>query len=175
VIAREKNEGFTLIEVVMAMGIFVFAGIALVGLLAVGLRSGSDSKQRFQAASIAETICSTRRAAPTVDFTASGSTQPGFPLPKLNQGGNLNNISPLNPVYLNWAGSDKNASGNPITASDPSARFGLLYSIIAPANYVPSTSPGVATVYLDIYWPALAPPTSAGTSHFEMTTTFALP
>jgi hypothetical protein len=136
----------------------------------MGLRNESDSKQRFQAATIAEAICSTRRAVPTTDISSTGSdAQANFPLPVLSTtGSTANNISPLNPTYLTW-------DGEATTLARGNARFSLLYSIIAPANYKPSVSPGAATVYLYVYWPAPAPPIAASTSHFELTTTFALP
>lgn len=39
----KSRHGFTLVEVVMALGIFTFAVIALFGLMSVGLRSGKES------------------------------------------------------------------------------------------------------------------------------------
>jgi type II secretory pathway pseudopilin PulG len=165
---QRHRRAFSLVEVVLALGIFIFAGFALVGLLGVGLQNGSDSKQALQAATIAEAICSTRQAAPTADFTVGGSAQPNFPLPILSAPSVSNNISPLKPVYLTWDGAQT-------TLASGTARFGLLYNIDVPANYVKSVSPGAAPVYLYVYWPAQAVPTAAGTSHFELTTTFALP
>ena len=156
--------GFSLVEVVLALGVVVFAGFALIALLTLGLKSSSDSKEQLQAATIAEAICSTRRAAPTQDFTSS-PTEPNFPLPVLST--SSDNLS-SSPIYLTRDGTTTTlASGN--------ARFGLFYKITAPANYVPSTFPGAATVYLCLYWPAQALATSQTLSHFEVTTTFALP
>jgi prepilin-type N-terminal cleavage/methylation domain-containing protein len=166
VILREQKRGFSLVEVTVALAIVVFATFALIGMLLVGLQGGSDSKQRFQAATIAESFCTTLRAAPAVDFTASGSLQPNFPLPTLKT--SANNFGST-PVALTWDGQKAPS------LTDSSARFGLIYSIIAPAQYTPSVTPGVSIVYLDIFWPARALPTAKGTSHFELTTTIALP
>lgn len=160
---KGKTEAFSLVEVVIALAIVVFAGVALVGLLGVGMQNTQDSKEQLQAATIAESLCATRRAAPNANLTAAK-----FPLPVLSA--SANNLGPPPaPIALTWDG---------LTApsiSDPSARFGLLYNVIAPANYVPVTSPGTTMVYLSIYWPAQASPANGGASHFEVTTSFALP
>ena len=160
-----KKEAFTLVEVVVALGIFIFAGFALIGLLSVGLQNSRDSKEQLQAANIAEFICSTRRATPMTNFPASTGSQPGFPLPVLFP--SQNNLAATTPTYLTWDGTTTTTVAN--------ARFGLLYNIMAPTTYVTKVTPGVSTVYLCIYWPAQASPTNAATGHFEVTTTFALP
>jgi hypothetical protein len=159
----------------LALGIFVVAGFALIGLLAVGLQSSTDSKQQLQAATIAEFLCSTRRAAPTVSFTGSSSLQPNFPLPVLSTSVLLT-TSLATPIGLTWDGLKAPS------VTDPTARFGLVYSIAAPSGYTApvspataSAAPGAATLYLYIYWPAGATPTAASTSHYELTTTIPLP
>lgn len=161
---RRAREGFTLVEVVIALAILVFAGFGLVSLLAVGLQSNHDSREQLQAATLAEYYCSTRRAAPTANFTGSSSPQPNFPIPVLST--TANNLS--SPTYVTWDGAAT-------TLSAGNARFGVIYNIMAPASYVPSTAPGIATMYLCIFWPPQGSTTSAGTGHFELTTTFALP
>ena len=165
---RRKRAAFSLVEVVLALGIFVFAGFALIGVLSVGIQSNRDSKEQLQAANIAEFICSTRRATPMTDFTVS-TNQPGFPLPVLYSSAwaptyTTNNFTA--PTLLTWAGVT--------TTSTSNARFGLLYNIIAPTNYISGVTPGTARVYLCLYWPAQAPITAAS-GHFEVTSTFALP
>jgi type II secretory pathway pseudopilin PulG len=164
---RQNKSGFTLVEVVLALGILVFAGFALISLMAEGFQSSKDSKQQFQAATIAEYICATRRTAPTTDLS---TTQPNFPLPNLTNAvptGNTNNFG--YPVYMTADGA---------TTTQANARFGLLFSINAPTTYVPAVSPGAATVYLYIYWPPQMSATSAtngSTSHYELTTSIAMP
>jgi len=157
----QATRAFSLIEVVFALAIVVFAGFALVGLLGVGLLNTQDSRERLQAATIAEAICATRRAAPTNDLSAP---QPYFPLPVLNPPGtgpisNTNNLA--TPTYLTRDGMTTNAAN---------ASFGFLYNVNATTN-----SPGVASVYLCFFWPAQASPTNPSTGHYEIATTFALP
>ena len=155
-----RPNAFSLIEVVFALAIFVFAGFALVGLLGVGLSGSQDSRARTQAATIAENYCSTLRAAPTNDFTATSSPIPGFPIKPLTTSPNQNDLTAPY-TYLTKDG---------ITTNAANADFGFLY------NITPSgTSPGYATAYFCFYWPPQASPTVASTSHFELTTTFALP
>jgi type II secretory pathway pseudopilin PulG len=60
-----------LVEIVVALAIFIFAGFALIGLLGVGMQNNRDSKEQLQAANIAEFICSTRRGTPMTDFSVN--------------------------------------------------------------------------------------------------------
>ena len=68
---RRNTQGSGLAEAVLALAIVVFDGFALIGLFAAGLENSSDSKQRFQAATLAEALCSPRRAVPP---TAAGTS-----------------------------------------------------------------------------------------------------
>ena len=159
--ANRNKRAFSLIEVVLSLAIFVFVGIAMIGLLGVGLQNSQDSRERTQAATIVEAMCATRRAAPTNNFTVATSPQPGFPLPVLNTSSNNLGASGT-PVYLTWDGATN-------TLASGTARFGFLYNI-NPTG----TSPGASSVYLCLYWPAQASPNTAQ-GHYEVTTTFALP
>lgn len=156
-------QAFTLVEVVVALAVFAVAGFGLIGLLASGLHSNQDSKEQLQAATLAEMMCATRRAAPTNSILDSSGNN--FVLPPLSA--SANNLSATTPTYLTWDGQVTTATANP--------QFGFLYNISTPSSYVPSTAPNNATVYLCIYWPALASPTNPANGHFELTTTFALP
>jgi type II secretory pathway pseudopilin PulG len=157
-----------LVEIVVALAIFIFAGFALIGLLGVGMQNNRDSKEQLQAANIAEFICSTRRGTPMTDFSVN-LTQPGFPLPVLYSSAWAPNFTTNNfasPTLLTWDGL--------ATANPANARFGFVYSIVSAPNYVASVKPGIATVYFSLYWPAeSSTTTSAG--HFEVTTKFQLP
>jgi uncharacterized protein (TIGR02598 family) len=163
---RKNIRAFSLVEVVTALAIFVFAGFALIGLLSVALQSSRDSKEQLQAANIAEFICSTRRAAPTNDISTS---QPGFPLPVLTTA-----VTTPQTVGLTWDGLMTPGG----TVTDSTARFALVYTVNPTTYPVPAgnttTKTGYAKVYLCLYWPAQAPAT-ASAGRFEITTTFALP
>ncbi len=166
--------GFSLVEVVLALSIAVFAGFTLIALFAVGLQDGSDSRERFQAASIAESLCAARRAAPlsTTLMDVSGNTQ--LPLAPLNVTNAVltTTSAPAAPIYLTWDGAVTTA-GN---AANP-PRFCLIYNTIFTPIPSTSTTTGTSTVYMCIYWPPTPNPSALGsrTGHFELTTTFTLP
>jgi Tfp pilus assembly protein PilV len=158
-LAPKSSRGFSLVEVVLALGIVVFALFSMVGLLGVGLQNTQDSRERVQAATIAEQICSIRRAAPTTDLT---SVQPNFPLPVLQTAAN-NLTSPI------WVTRDG------VVTTQGNADFGFIYSITPRFDSVPAnTANGVSQVYLCLFWPPRASPTAASTGHYEITTTFGL-
>src|ERR1700744_1735196 len=85
---RRKSRAFSLIEVVVALGIVTFAGFALIGLFSVGLKNTRDSKMQLQAATIMEQMCSVRRSAATNDLS---QIQTNFALPVLSS--SLSNLS----------------------------------------------------------------------------------
>jgi len=154
-----KPNAFSLVEVVLSLGIVVFAGFALIGLLAVGLQNSQDSRERTQAATIAEAICTTRRAAPTNDFTTALSPQPNFPLPRLDNPPVPSSMTAG--IYLTRDGATTNSAAN--------GSFGFLYRV------TPNTAAHVSSVYICLYWPPEASPANGNTSHFDLSTTFALP
>ncbi len=165
---QKRIKAFSLVEVVVALGIFVFVGFALIGVLSVGIQSNRDSKEQLQASNIMEFLCSTRRAAPVTDISSAGTgSQPNFPLPVLFSSAwpnsSTNNFT--SPIYLNWDGA---------STTQANAIFGLLFNITGPATYTPRSNPGFSTVYVCVYWPAQAPP-KAASGHVEVTSTFALP
>ena len=160
---RSDRRAFSLIEVVVALGIVTFCGFALIGLLSVGLKNSSDSKMQLQAASIMESLCAVRRAVATNDLS---TIQTNFPLPSLAS--SAGNLTASTNLWLTWDGQ--------LTSTAANARFGFLYNITAPTNYASTpTSGNFATAYLCLYWPPLVSPTNANLGHFELTTTFALP
>jgi type II secretory pathway pseudopilin PulG len=157
------KRAFSLVEVVLSLAIVVFALFSMVGLLSVGLQSTQDSRERIQAATIAEQICATRRAAPTNAFPLASGPQPGFPLPPLQTA--TNNLT--TPAYITRDG---------VLTNQANADFGFIYNITPKLDAVPAgnTSNGVSQVYMAFFWPALASPTSAATGHYEVNTTFGL-
>jgi type II secretory pathway pseudopilin PulG len=158
---QRGKQAFSLVEVTLALGIFVFAGVALMGLLGFVTQGAHDSKEQMQAATIMESICATRRASPTANLTARS-----FPLPVLSTSASTLSA----PIGLTWDGT-QTAGG----VTDPNARFGMIYNIVAPANYTAMISPGQAIVYICIYWPAGANPTGGSAGRLELSTSFLVP
>jgi uncharacterized protein (TIGR02598 family) len=117
---RTSPSAFSLVEVVMALGITAFCMISLMGLFVVGLKSSKESSEMIEAANIASMIIQQRRSAPTTENANR------FVLPVLNQPRDLDATT-----YL-----DKR--GNVTTAAD--AAYRLSYSILTNTSRVPHLS-----------------------------------
>ena len=145
---------FTLVEVVIALGIFSFALIAIVGLFVVGINTNKESSDEIQAANFASVLISTRRALPT-------NTIANFALP------------PLNVAY--------STAGTYLTNTDGVAADGTLagtrvYNLFYQAGTNAVTGAHLAQVHLMLWWPlASALPTNNAGNRYELTTQVALP
>ena len=143
---------FSLIEVVLALGIVSFALLSVVGLLGVGLRTNKESSDQIQASNIASFLISTLRAIPT-------NPPPDFALTNLNQETITNTVQ---------VGSD----GTTTNVSDANGSYNLYY--VLGTNSV--TGPKLANVYLMLWRPLHAPkPTNNPSSCYELTTQISLP
>jgi uncharacterized protein (TIGR02598 family) len=151
---------FTLVEVVIALGIFSFAIVAIVGLFAVGIDTNKESSEQIQAADVASLLISTRRAVPT-------STIANFALP------------PLNVQYSSTGTYLTNESGVATDGTLTGARtYNLFYQI--GTNYQtganPATGTHLALVHLMLWWPTASPmPLNNAGNRYELTTQVVLP
>jgi uncharacterized protein (TIGR02598 family) len=77
--------GFSLVEVVIALGIASFVLVALVGITAVGTNAGLDSRRDTEGGQIFEQIMGQLRTKPFSESQSSSEADPAlFPLPALN-------------------------------------------------------------------------------------------
>jgi uncharacterized protein (TIGR02598 family) len=67
---RGNRHGFSLIEVCLAIGVVVFALTALMGLLSIGLSTGTDSAADTRLAAMAECVMTQERNMPFFQFTS---------------------------------------------------------------------------------------------------------
>jgi len=67
------KKAFTLVEVVLALGIISFALLAVVGLLPVGLKSIKNANENAGAANVLQAIAASVRSATTTNFTTFSS------------------------------------------------------------------------------------------------------
>lgn len=67
----KTQTGFSLIEVVVALGITAFALVTLIGLFSVGLQTGKESVETIQAANLVSGFIAERRAAPSANITGA--------------------------------------------------------------------------------------------------------
>ncbi|MEI8340006.1 MAG: prepilin-type N-terminal cleavage/methylation domain-containing protein [Verrucomicrobiota bacterium] len=132
-----RHAGFTLIEVALAVGIFAFAGVALIGLFSIGLKNNRDSIEELEATTLSQSLLNIRKVSPTMVL-------PNFALPPLDQPAET---PPASPVFL--------AADGTLANSAATARFGLIYRIR------PVTAALTSSVYLCLYWPAAAAPDNA--------------
>jgi Tfp pilus assembly protein PilV len=148
----EGRRGFSLIEVVIALGICSFAIVAILGMFSVGYRTENEASGEFNAANLASLIIAQRRADPL--NTNSSGVNPALPA--------LGTAS---------TGSEKVGwDGQKSTAAD--APYLLSYSINTSPNSLSGvgTPTNVAVVSLSLSWPAAAKATSKAVSRYEMVT-----
>ena len=139
------REGFSLIEVVLALGLTSFALLTMLGLFTVGLKDVNESERKVEAANAMGSILEARLAAPV----------------KVSE---LDVLPAIDPQSLPLRGTAYiSASGRKVGAGD--ARFQLTYEIW-PDSGSPVGSPArLVRLHLLASWPAgAAPEKSMGTS-----------
>jgi len=146
---KVNTPAFSLVEVVMALGIISFALIAVIGLVTVGLQTNRESAGQIQAANTMSLLMATARGLPT-------NPPSGFAIPNLNQ------AAVTNTVRIAVDGTTN--SGNP--------SYNLYY--IVGTNVI--TGPKLANVYLCLWWPLAAQkPTNNPGAYYEVAAQVALP
>jgi Tfp pilus assembly protein PilV len=134
---------FSLVEVVLAIGIVVFCIAAILSLFSVGLRNARDSAGEMHAASLASSLVARLRAAPRADLTPDG-----FPFgPLTNAGGTLFQIDTAAPRYVKGDGLLASS------AAEAGATGGCALS--GQGSFDPVSR--VASVSFTLWWPAAAP------------------
>jgi len=132
------RRAFSLVEVVIALGVVTFCLIALMGLLSVGAQASHDSSEVVQAATMASYMISEIRAAPTNVLNAT----PTFPiLPLTNATPLTNSVVYVAPDCTLLTGAQTNQAG-----------YRLTYSSTLNAN-------NTASLYLCLSWPSAVNPT----------------
>jgi uncharacterized protein (TIGR02598 family) len=149
-----QRAAFTLVEVVIALGIFSFAIITIAGLFLVGINTNKDSSDQIQAANIASLLISTRRAMPTNTITSFA-------------------IGPLNTTYSSAGTYLTNTGG---VALDGTTTGTPAYNLFYQAGTNTVAGPHLSTLHLILWWPVRAPmPTNNAAGRYELTTEVALP
>ena len=134
-------QGFTLIEVALALGVAAFALVAIIGLLPVGLQSNQASLEQTVAAALAANVVADLRATP-VQIPATDKDSPRYRIPLPASGGATHTL------FLREDGSAAgpvNADADP--AQDPRYRVTLFIS--GPAS---ATQPTATTLRVLITW-----------------------
>ncbi|WP_093285415.1 hypothetical protein [Verrucomicrobium sp. GAS474] len=147
--------GFSLVEVVFALGLCSFVLVALLGLVLAGLRQDRDSREALAAMTAANRIIESYRA-----VASTKNALPNFPLPSDLATRSANDAS--SPLYVDDQGVK--------TGVAAAAAFGVLYRVLPSSA---STPPSSSQVYLYVYWPAAASVAMAR-GHYEVVTTISL-
>jgi Tfp pilus assembly protein PilV len=145
----EESAGFSLVEVVMAVGIVAFCLLAIVGLAGVGMKVSRDSAEEMKATMLGSQLLQVRREFPTNTDNAAGTL-------------------PFGSIRVADPSSGSGFSTNFITADGTrcaatNAAYRVLYRIS------PNTAARSSTVALRLEWPVQSP-SSSGTSATEFVT-----
>lgn len=145
------SRAFSLVEVVLALGVFGFVVLSIMGLFAVGLKTSRESEQEIQAATTAALLLETRRAAPVAELAKFAISTNA-----LNQA--------YGPAWSGGATNYINADGYLTNATNAA------YRITCQAGTNAATGPDVAQVYVLLTWPPQADSSAAGADRYEITT-----
>jgi uncharacterized protein (TIGR02598 family) len=137
---------FSLIEVALALGIFSFAVVAILGTISVALDSTRDSEMRLRAAHAGSAIIGTVKANPSFGANASSSN---FPLPDLETVGENEEQSGL---YVDRQGR--------AVPSPDLAEFQLGWRLTRDEEM-----PQLVYCYLELKWPARSTAANASGIH----------
>jgi len=130
------SRAFSLVEVVLALGICAFVLIAMMGLFSTGLRTSRESEEQVQAANLASQILATRTAAP-----ASDNNLANFAIPAAS----------LTNAYTDIYG----AAGTTV-GLDGRTNSAAAYRITLRAGTNAVTGARLSQVYLMLSWPPQA-------------------
>jgi type II secretory pathway pseudopilin PulG len=150
---RASPRAFTLVEVVLALGIFAFVIVALLGLFSAGVQINSDIQNQTQAADLGSRIIAMAQAAPT--NAAANAAIPG---------------SALANAYASLYGTSGTYVGfDGLITNTPAA-----YRISCSAGTTALTGANIAQIHLTLTWPPNASPTNAA-GKYETVTYVTLP
>jgi len=140
-------EGFSLVEVAIALGVAAVVFVSLLGLIAVGQNTNKESSDRTAAAMIAASIIADLRTTP-VSIPPAEKSSPRFQIP-LPVSGNA-----MHTIFLR---DDCSAAGAVDTDANATldARYRVTLFITAPAD---TTQKNATVTRVLITWPALADP-----------------
>jgi uncharacterized protein (TIGR02598 family) len=151
-------QAFSLVEVVLALGICIFVLVTIMGLYSTGLRINRESEDQIQAANFASMIISARRASPLSQILTA--------IPSFAMTNAFANAYANGSQLTNYVGEDGQLTATAANAS---------YIISCRAGTNTLTGANLAQVYLKLSWPVQANPTNASSDHYEVTTYIPLP
>jgi type II secretory pathway pseudopilin PulG len=159
------REGFSLVEVVLALGIVSFALVAILGLFSVGLRGTQESEQTIDAANLGAAMLGRRLASPTTDLPALAGQNFGLPkIPSLE----------LLPTVPSWTHASVLVGSGGYEAAGTDSAYRLTYDYWRDTNSTFSTNSRLVKVHVILSSPPDAPLARAS-SRYEVTASAFLP
>jgi len=150
-----SQASFSLIEILLSLGIMSFALLSVMGLLTLGLKTNKESSDQIAAAHLASLLVSMRRAQPN---NTAGAME-DFPIPSLTNG-TTTICSNAQPIVVGIGGST-NTSG--LAANEI---YNLQYVIY------PGSATNVVNLHLVLWWPIQlqSPPIKNSGGYYEIAT-----
>lgn len=161
---RERG-GFSLVEVVLALGLVSFVLIAVLGLFSVGLRGTQESEETIDASNLAAEMLGKRLASPTNDLPALNGQSFGLPtIPALD-------ALPTSPT---WSRPSVMVGSGGYEATGTDRAYRLTYDYWRDTNSAMSASSRLVKVHLFLSSPPDASLEQAAT-RYEVMTSYIVP
>jgi uncharacterized protein (TIGR02598 family) len=146
---RSVTAGFTLTEVALAMGIFSFALVSMIGLLSVGLKNSRRANVQIAASNLMSAIASDIQSSSWLVRGGTLSyTSPRLRLAAtLDSKGNVSGVAPANTILDEGGSPVLGTTQVPLTKA-----FNVIFS---------AASEGTAAIRVTLQWPASAATTPA--------------
>jgi Tfp pilus assembly protein PilV len=143
--SRGRRRGFSLVEVVLSLGIVTFCSVTLVALIPVGLSANKASREQITALNLCRSIESDLKATPA----GAGAKSPLYAIAMPAAGATSTPVM----LYDTYAGSTTSFG----TTIQPSSQYRFTITLTGP----PTTSPNdPVNVTIQATWPASVVPAS---------------
>jgi uncharacterized protein (TIGR02598 family) len=142
----DPSRGFSLIEVVLALGVVAFAIVGIMGLFPVALRTAQESQRETRATFIARQLWAELQASPSTNARIAVGANPTVPGSFVG-----------NSLFSNWSvrvGFDE--AGRPLGTDAP---VGSIYSAVV-TNTPNTPTAGLARIEVQVQAPAQADETN---------------
>jgi uncharacterized protein (TIGR02598 family) len=111
---NRRSSAFSLVEVVLALGVVAFAIVAILGLVPTGLQTSHSSQDETRAAQIAQSVINTMASQAQTNFTAVGLPLPS-PAPTIDLTSSI--TSATSPAAFFYADNDGQISQSAANAT----------------------------------------------------------
>jgi uncharacterized protein (TIGR02598 family) len=155
------QRGFSLVEIVMALGIVTICVLTLMGLLIVGVNSNKGTVNQSIAVNIAGAVAADLRATPVVTQSYKSSTllyspRFGFQLPPTTA--TTGTASGVQTVYVSDQGTPVTQAGKDLPAGTAAYRVSIWCPVQPTSGSSTLTLRTASPVYILITWPGEADP-----------------